>query len=57
MRPCYPNRPGHRFEPASGWCANGCGVRDDGRVVSTKTGTPLAPPVSVDITEPRRSAA
>ncbi len=30
---CRPGR-SHRFSPSSGHCAHGCGVRDDGRVVS-----------------------
>jgi hypothetical protein len=35
--PCI--RPGqnpttHRFDAVSGWCLNGCGARDDGRIVS-----------------------
>lgn len=31
-------RPGkrHAFNYYSGWCAHGCGVRDDGRVVSRR---------------------
>lgn len=29
------NKP-HRFDSLSGWCHNGCGVRDDGRVTTRK---------------------
>lgn len=24
----------HRFSDVSGWCVNGCGTRDDGRIVN-----------------------
>lgn len=60
---------GHRFDPESGWCIHGCGVRDDGRVIAIRDARPLAPgkPASVpptareplprieyhDVTEPR----
>jgi len=30
---CVPNRT-HRFDSESGWCAHGCGVRDDQHVVN-----------------------
>jgi len=37
-------RPGktHRFATASGWCLWGCGVRDDGRIV-TRGGAVVRP--------------
>lgn len=28
---CFPGKT-HTFDPTSGWCRNGCGVRDDGYV-------------------------
>ena len=30
---CRTEKPGHRFDPRSGWCENECGKRDDGRIV------------------------
>ncbi|WP_419817014.1 hypothetical protein [Glaciibacter flavus] len=33
--PCTPQRNGaHQFDALSGYCIHGCGVRDDGHVVS-----------------------
>lgn len=29
---------GHTFDPISGWCIHGCGVRDDGRIVKVQKG-------------------
>lgn len=29
---------GHNFDPVSGWCSFGCGVRDDGRMVKADRG-------------------
>lgn len=48
--PC--TRPtGHRFDPTSGWCTNGCGWRSDGHsAYHPHTRPPLA---YVDITQPR----
>lgn len=33
---CRPSRElkGHEYDSASGWCRHGCGVRDDGFVLS-----------------------
>jgi hypothetical protein len=28
----------HSFDPASGWCAHGCGTREDGRMVKSDRG-------------------
>lgn len=44
VRDCRPYRAGqlHDFDPVSGWCAHGCGVRDDGRVINMHTGQPIA---------------
>lgn len=33
MNGCRTNKPGHAFDPVSGWCAHECGHRDDGRLV------------------------
>ena len=41
---CRPWSARHRFDPASGWCAHGCGVRDDGLVASARTGKVIAAP-------------
>lgn len=30
---CRTTAPEHNFDPASGWCANNCGKRSDGRIV------------------------
>lgn len=47
----------HDFDPVSGWCANGCGWRDDGRSAYHQP-PPPQPPASVpDITQPRRGAS
>lgn len=42
LYPCYP-RQKHNFDYHSGWCTNGCGVREDGRRTDPKTGELLAP--------------
>jgi len=39
---CRPWSARHRFDPVSGWCAQGCGVRDDGLVASIRTGKVIA---------------
>lgn len=61
---CRPWAARHRFDAGSGWCGNGCGVRDDGRVIA-RSGTPIAtartepapppPPEALDFTAPRRA--
>lgn len=53
---CRPSRArlGHDFDPGSGWCIHGCGVRDDGLVIATRTARTIAPPDVIDVTEPRR---
>lgn len=53
---CRPTRAalGHTFDPDSGWCVHGCGVRDDGLVMNTRTGVVIAQPrTSADFTESR----
>lgn len=30
---CRPGRR-HRYDPRSGWCTHGCGLREDGRVLT-----------------------
>lgn len=37
-RGCRDDRTQHAFAAGSGWCANNCGVRNDGRIVN-RTGT------------------
>lgn len=41
----------HRFDPVSGWCS-GCGYRDDGGLVDSRSGRPLraAPGVAHGLT-------
>lgn len=51
--PCLPGHTWHAFDATSGWCARGCGWRDDGAV--SYPAHPLPPLELVDITEPRRS--
>lgn len=50
--PCLPGHIWHTFDPVSGWCARGCGWRDDG--ATSYPAHPLPPLELVDITEPRR---
>ena len=40
---CQPHRAdlGHDFDAVSGWCVHGCGVRDDGRIVNVRSGSPV----------------
>ncbi len=51
----YDCRPGktHAFDPESGWCRHGCGVRDDARVV-THAGNPIRTGRAEDPDELRR---
>lgn len=30
---CRTDKPGHHYDPISGWCLHNCGHRDDGRIV------------------------
>lgn len=30
---CRIDKPGHDYDPVSGWCLHNCGHRDDGRIV------------------------
>ncbi len=44
----------HLFSVDSGWCVHGCGVRDDGLVLSLLSGAPIHRSTEyVDPTEPR----
>lgn len=47
----------HDFDPVSGWCANGCGWRDDGRSAYREPRRPIPSESIPDITEPRRGAS
>jgi ketopantoate reductase len=51
-RDCRPGKT-HRFHRVSGWCTQGCGVREDGRVVHRISGEvilsgPDHPPAALD---------
>lgn len=35
---CRTYSQGHAFDAVSGWCAYGCGTRDDGRMVKADRG-------------------